>query len=121
MAGHRPWREVRAERARGMRVEGESPVVHEDLRITGSVDLPPEHPEMPERRRLTIVNDIGGSVDVEVGVTDSALVALGGRDVDDWLEGRVLAFARGGPNDGRKLERLAAAAPIILSSHNVER
>jgi hypothetical protein len=92
-------------------------IIHEDLRVAGSQDLEPI-PDVQERRLLTISSDTR-SADVEVRLTESAWIKLGGRDVDDFIEERVLQLAATLPNDGHKLQNLEAHSPLTLSTLDV--
>jgi hypothetical protein len=95
------------------------PIIHEDLVVIGSQELDPiPSNEIYERRLLTISNGSGSS-DVDVRLTETARIMLGGRDVDDFIEERVLELAATLPNDGRKLHNLEAHSPLTLSSSHV--
>jgi hypothetical protein len=93
------------------------PIIHEDLRVVGSQDLEPI-PDIQQRRLLKI-SSATRSADVEVRLTESAWIKLGGRDVDDFIEDRVLQLAATLPNDGHKLQNLEAHSPLTLSTLDV--
>jgi hypothetical protein len=97
---------------------GDDGPVFEDIRIEGSVGAECPAGFEGECRRMTVVNG-RESIEIDVRVTASALIPLGGRDVDDWLEERVLAAASSLPNDGRKLRNLAANAPLEFGADHV--
>lgn len=66
-----------------------------------------------------LVGDGRDSISLEVRATTQAVIGLGGRDLDDWLEERLLAAAASLPNDGNVLKNLAANSPLTFDSRYV--
>jgi hypothetical protein len=92
-----------------------SEIVHQELAIEGSECV--ECPDGFEGEcRWMLIGDGRDSLTIEVRATVQAVIARGGRDMDDWLEDRVLSAGASLPNDGRKLKNLAAHSPLVFDS-----
>ena len=93
-------------------------LVHQQIQVEGSevVDCPADFEG--ECRRM-MLGDGRDSVSIEVRATPQLRIKLGGRDLDDWLEERVVGAANAFPNDGRKLRNIQAHSPLVFNSNSV--
>jgi hypothetical protein len=91
-------------------------IIHETVRVVGLHPLEDREPES-HPYQVDVESEYGRRT-ITVWISDSAMSILD-RAPEDFIEEHVESIGNGFPNDGRKLENLAALEIVLNTDHIV--